>query len=131
MRRFLSWVTLFVTMFIVGIVINLCTYANWWLIDQWLVLDGAIKIIVFILGVSVVIGLAFMPPIYGTAVSIALSEQVYPTRRGVRYFILGGYLAIYGIVAVILPDHNLAGILYVISGGIMILTGVGHARENS
>lgn len=131
MRRFLSWITLFVTMFIVQIVINLCTYANWWLIDQWLVLDGAIKIIVFILGISVVIGLAFMPPIYGTLISMTLSEQVCPTRRGIRYFILGGYLAIYGLVAVILPDHNLAGILYVISGGILVLTGAGYARENS
>lgn len=89
MKRFLAWLALvgcyIAFCFVIGLDMALVKY----LASLYVQLSAFLKLVIIIVGGSFVFGLATAPLFYGIPLTYAACEAICPSRRGVRYIVMG------------------------------------------
>ena len=107
MRRFLSWVVLYLasclTNIIMFVVLSIAAYL-FGLIDT---LNMFLRILIYIIGGSTLLTLIFFPIHYGSILTVSASEAIKESKKGTRYILFG----------IIMLVWSLFGIFYGIAKG--------------
>jgi hypothetical protein len=101
MKRFLSWVVLYLISVIVSLVASLVVGIGYYLLGLVSELDTLWRIATYLLGGSAFLGFIFAPAYYGAFLSVLASEAIKPTKKGTRYCVLSILMLISNAIYII------------------------------
>lgn len=134
MKRFLSWIVLYLISIIVSLLTSLAIGFGAYLLALAHELNTFLKIIIYIFGGSTVISLIFVPAIYGSFLSVAASEAIRGTKKGTRYYVIATYMLLSNIIYVVIGLTNnalhLNAIIMCVYYILLIIWGRNAALEN-
>ena len=124
MKRFLSVLVLFAGYFAFYYISCLDGLLLSFIVDLYGRLSPFLKLLIIIFGGSFIGGIAFIPFSPGIPMLCGASESIYPSKRNLRYFFVGGY-AIINMIFSIIYSHsvNFPCVWTLIFGIVLVITG--------
>lgn len=101
MKRFFSWIVLYLISSLTGILTSLMLSLGAYVLDLMSELSTFWRIVIYFFGGTSFLSLVFFPVYYGVFAAISASEAVKPSRRGLRYIVFSIYMLITGIIYII------------------------------
>lgn len=102
MKRFLSWIVLYLMFVVENIVLFIVSRVATELLYELGKLGAVLRIILIIAGSGGALGIIGGVCFYGAMFACRLSQQVWRSRKGLRYYLLGGFYTLYYILALFL-----------------------------
>lgn len=98
MKRLLSWVVIPVCFLIVCVLSVIEQPLAKWIIDFFYNSSLALRIFILIVGGSFIVAIVLAPSYYGAMLTVALSDKIYYSEKGIRYIFFGAIItAAYGL----------------------------------
>ena len=98
MRRFLSWVVLYLASCLTSVITSISLTIGAYLFDLIDTLNVFLKIVIYIIGGSVLLSFLILPIYYGTALTIYASEAIKESKKGTRYIAFGMIMLILSLL---------------------------------
>ena len=137
MKRFFSWVTLYLTFVVENLAVLVVAFASDWLIGELVDVNAILRWIIIIFAGSTILGIIFGVSFYGALFSCKLSQLVWKSQKGLRYCVMGGFFFVYYIYLTVTSFINgsgfiriLVNILLLVYFGLVVFLGKAMAKDD-
>lgn len=102
MKRFISWLVLYLISLLTSILTSLVVGIGSYLLGLVNELNTFLRIVIYLFGGTTFISFLFLPVYYGSFFAITASEAVKGTKKGTRYYVFATYMLISNIIGIII-----------------------------
>lgn len=106
MKRFLSWVVLYLVSCVTGLFTFLVLRGGFYILTLINDLSSFWRVVIYLFGGLTFLSIIFTPIYYGSVLTVLASEAVKNSKKGVRYIVFSIYMLITSVIYTIIRMHQ-------------------------